>query len=274
MSTSEAPNKSSNIELEIADLSVELDCHHPKLAALIRQRYRDFASSRSTAGFFADVRWIGKVRQNALLDVQPYFTEGVLHYSAPGYEGTIDEKSSRGNLTLSSAQPIEEIDYFLRTVYALLAYAAGGVLIHAAGIVRGERAYLFFGHSGSGKTTVCQVSQNEHTILNDDLILLLPQDNGWRAYGTPFWNPTQVKPSSASAPVAAMYLLTQADHVFTKILPAGRGLASLIANVPVITQDPSRNQRILEILSNLQQMVPIFELYFLPDNSFWNAITI
>jgi len=264
---------SGSISVKIADLCVELNCHHAKLTALLRERYCDFSCSESTANMLIDIRWIGKDRQNALLDVNPDFVAGVLHFSAPGYEGFIDEKGGKGNLILSSMQPIEEIDYFVRAVFTLLAHAAGGVLLHAAGIVRGGQAYLFFGHSGSGKTTVCRVSQNQHTILNDDLILLLPQENEWQAYGTPFWNPTQIRPSAQTAPVAKMFQLKQAKRVFTQPLPAGRGVAALIANVPVITQDPERSQRLLSILSDIQQTISISELHFLPDNSFWNVIT-
>lgn len=263
----------SNVSLEIANLSVKLNCNHIKLANLLRERYQGFASSQQNTNVLVDIHWIGKDRQNALLDINPNFLEGVLFFSAPGYEGFINEKSGEGKLTLSSVQPIEEIDYFVRMVFALLAHAAGGVLLHTAGIIRDGQAYLFFGHSGSGKTTVCRVSQPEHQILNDDLILLLPQENRWRAYGTPFWNPTQVKPNASSAPVAALYLLTQADQVFTQSLPRGRSLAALISNVPIIPQDLSRNQRLLDTLSDLQQAVPISELHFLPDNSFWNVIT-
>jgi hypothetical protein len=168
---------------------------------------------------------------------------------------------------------VEDIDYYLRVAFALLAHAAGGVLMHTAGIVRGGSAYLFFGHSGSGKTTACKVSADKCKILNDDLILLLPQENMWHAYGTPFWNPTQIKPSNQSAPVAGMYQLIQSKEVFTKNMGQAQATAALIANVPVIPRDPIRSTRLLEILWQLQKNIPVSELHFLPDNSFWNVIS-
>ena len=68
----------------------------------------------------------------------------------------------------------EEVEYFLRVIYALLVFQAGGLLFHAAGIVRDGQCYLFFGHSGSGKTTVARLSSTD-LVLNDDLVVLIPR---------------------------------------------------------------------------------------------------
>jgi len=271
MNLSDTDKPRDQISLAIANFSIRLNCHHPQLSEVLRRRYQDFPPLQNTK-FDADVHWVGKQRQNALLDVSPEFRDGILYFSASGYEGFIDEQNGRGELTISSTQPVEEIDYYLRTVLALMAHAANGVLLHTAGIIRNSRAYLFFGHSGIGKTTVCQVSQADHIILNDDLILLLPLNHRWQAYGTPFWNPTQVQPSAQNAPVAGLFWLIQAPQVFTRPLGAAPALAALIANVPVIPQDPERSIALLEILAQIQRSIPISELHFLPDNSFWNVI--
>lgn len=182
-------------------------------------------------------------------------------------------KPGGGNLRLSSAQPVEDIDYFLRVVLALLVHQSGGVLMHTAGIIRNGHVYLFFGHSGSGKTTVCKASADDYTILNDDLILLVPQGKNWLAHGTPFWNPTQIKPANRNAPVAKMmYLLIQDTRVYTQKLAPGKATAALISNVPVIPQDKDRSAQLLKVLSQLQSNSPVYELHFLPDNSFWDVI--
>ena len=266
--------QSTNIlRLGVAHLCVELECSHNQLAEKLEQRYQKFISKDSEIIFKAKINWVGTDREDEFLDVEPQFYDGgFLDFEAEGYQGFIDEKNFYGNLKLSSSHPIANIDYFVRTIFAILAYSAGGVLLHTAGIVRDGFAYLFFGHSGSGKTTVCKVSQDDYAILNDDLVLLLPFENGWQAHGTPFWNPTQVQPNPLNAPVRKMYLLTQAKRVAVYPLPAGQALAVLIANVPVIPRDPARNPLLLDRLANIQQTISISELHFLPDNSFWDVI--
>jgi hypothetical protein len=257
--------------LSIANFRIQANCNHSQLAQKLRQRYHEFQTPQKP-NLRIDVQWMGTERSSSLLDTKTAFRNGVLAFSALGYQGFIDEKKGQGKLQLSSAHPVEDIDYYLRVAFALLANAAGGILMHTAGILRDKRAYLFFGHSGSGKTTVCQVSAEVHTILNDDLILLLPRKNSWRAYGTPFWNPTQIKPSNQSAPVVGMYHLIQSKKVYAQKMGEAQATAALIANVPVIPQDPMRSKQLLETLSQLQKTIPIFELHFLPDDSFWNVI--
>ncbi len=273
MSDSLSPlgENSHSFSLTVADFTVQVNCNHGKLAKIMRDRYRDFPARQATT-FTADIQWVGKERTSSLLDTNTDFQEDVLHFSAPGYQGFINEKTGQGQLRLSSAQPVEDIDYYLRVVFALLAHKFGGILMHTAGIIKDEHAHLFFGHSGSGKTTVCRVSADQFTILNDDLVLLMPQDQSWLAYGTPFWNPTQIKPTNQSAPVAGMYLLVQAPQVAIDKLAPGQAAAALISNVPVIPQDSFRSIKLLGILSEIQKCIPIYELSFLPDNTFWDVI--
>ena len=262
--------------LGIADFTLHVECNHYNLSEMLGLRYIDFPPGEKVT-FSAQIEFIGEERISSLLDTNTNFHDGILHFSAPGYQGFIDEKSRQGFLRLSSTQPVEDIDYFLRVSLALLAHQAGGILLHTAGIIRDGRAYLFFGHSGSGKTTVCKVSvqdksSTEFIVLNDDLILLCPQEKGWSAHGTPFWNPTQIRPTNRSAPVAGLYLLVQDNRVYTRELTSGQATAALMSNVPVIPQDSARSLHLLDKLSHLQKSIFVRELHFLPDNSFWDVV--
>ena len=69
-----------------------------------------------------------------------------------------------------------------------------------------------------------------------------------------------------------MYHLIQDKSVFLHELTPGLATASLLSNVPVIPQDPTRNKKLLDLLRSLQDHIPIYELHFLPDNSFWNIL--
>ena len=263
----------TSFTLQIAGLRVAVDCHHRKLASVLRERYRDFlAPENLLPDLRADIRWIGTARENALLEIDLRFEGGVLRFAAAGYTGMVDSALGSGELTLSSKQPVEEIDYYLRAVYALLAHSAGGVLLHAAGIARDGGVYLFLGPSGVGKTTLCRVSQPLATVLNDDLILLLPRGGTWQAYGTPFWNPTQVRPHPESAPLRATFKLVKSKQVAVRPMGAGQALATLAAGAPIITEDPTRAPRLLDTLAAVQQAAPMRELHFRPDASFWAVI--
>lgn len=265
--------KATPVTIEIAGLCVTIDCQHRKLAAMLQERYRNFlAKAGQIPDFHAKIRWTDTEGINTLRETSPCFNNGQLQIESPGCSGFVDIAKQNGQLTFSSGQPVEEIDYYLRMVYALLAHEKGGVLLHAAGVKTDSGAYLFLGPSGAGKTTVCKHSQAQYTILNDDLILLLPCEKRWQAYSTPFWNPTQVRPSTENAPVTALFWLVQSKQALTRPMRAGQALAALTAGAPIVSVDPGRIPRLLKILSAIQATTPMQALHFLPDPSFWEVI--
>jgi len=199
------------------------------------------------------------------------FRERILYLEDDDFRGVIDESSGRGQLEVKSSHPEDSVDYYLRAVYALMAFRAGGLLFHAAGIVRNHRAYLFYGHSGSGKTTVARLSPDS-LVLNDDLVLLLPHDGGWQVHATPFWNPSQVRPTRQSAPLVGVYRLVQSKDVFLRKMSTAQSLAELVSNVPIIPEDSSRSSELLSRGIRLLETVPAYQLHFLPDDSFWNVV--
>lgn len=276
MHTKSTPEKLFDFSLGIANFSLKVKCNHEKLVEKLTARYVAFPPGHANQ-FTAQINWVGTKRISSLLDTNTNFQNGILNFSAPGYQGYINEKAGVGFLELSSAYPIEDIDYFLRVALALIAHNADCVLMHTAGIIKNDNAYLFFGHSGSGKTTICQSSLNSssfgaYRILNDDLVLLQPHGKMWLAHGTPFWNPTQIKPSNQFAPIAGMYYLVQDKQVFTQKLSKSMAIAALLSNIPVIPQDTVRSIHMLNLLNRIQNSTPVYELHFLPDNSFWNVI--
>lgn len=188
-------------------------------------------------------------------------------FDLPGYRGTIDP-NSRADLVINSQRPVQGVDYFLRVVLSALAFRSGGLMLHAAGIVRNGRAYLFFGRSGSGKTTVARNSPDDQ-VLNDDLVILRPEEGSWQVFGTPFTNPTQAKPSAGSAPAAALFRLIQSPRVYLEPLTGARALAELVACVPVLNASPAPP---LERCRLLLLSVQAFDLHLRPDPSFWDAI--
>jgi hypothetical protein len=262
--------KNSSTTLSIANLAVSITCGNQELIEQLTRRYADFLSVGDTQ-FKAEIKWVDGQASSPFLDASPAFKEGTAYFDAPGYQGYIDLKAGMGQLSLASIRPLEDIDYFLRVVYAMLVFQAGGLLFHAAGIVRSGKAYLFFGHSGSGKTTVSRLSPKD-VILNDDLVLLVPEEAAWRVYSTPFWNPTQVRPSPQTAPLKGLYRLVQDRNVYLETMSPGQAVAETFASIPVISGDPSKAVDLLLRCRQLLSVVPVYRLHFLPDDSFWKFV--
>jgi len=237
----------------------------------LRARYERFLSTHPPH-LKAKVQVSSGRSATALSEQSMCFDRGVLRFVGSGSDGAVDVRRGYARLELSSADPASDIEYFLRVCMALLAFEQRALLLHAAGLVRHGRGYLFFGHSGSGKTTVARLSP-EAEVLNDDLVLLRWERRRWHVYGTPFWNPTQVRPAEMSrAPLWALFHLVQDAKVYRRPLPPAQALARLIANTPVIPADPGRLPRLLAFHQRLLADIPAYDLHFRSDPSFWRLI--
>ncbi|HEY1013906.1 MAG TPA: hypothetical protein VGE07_14440 [Herpetosiphonaceae bacterium] len=254
--------------LAVAGIPIELRCGDGALAGLLRERYADFPAA-GPPRLAATISLAGAARELPTLDQGISFAGGVARCAAPGYAGWIDAAAGEAGLDLSSRYPAEDCDYFVRMIYALLLFDAGGLLFHAAGLERGGRGYVFWGHSGSGKTTVARVSRGAR-VLNDDLVALLPVAGRWQVHATPFWNPSQVRPAgAASSPLAALCRLVQAPAVALEPMSPGQAVAEISASAPVISLDPGRLPTLLGRARRLAAEAPVWRLLFLPDDSFW-----
>ncbi|MFZ6030356.1 MAG: hypothetical protein ACOYYS_21820 [Chloroflexota bacterium] len=261
--------------LAIAHIHLEVCCASTVLADRLRQRYAAFAGA-AEPGLRVRVIWQHTLQlDDALPPVPPsdafVFEKGKLSFDTPGYRGEVDLAASDAWLSLNARSPLEGVEYFLRAIYALLLFEAGGVLLHGAGLVRDRRAYVFFGHSGSGKTTASRLSRGV-VVLNDDLVALLPDSGGWVVHATPFWNPTQVVPVRCAAPLAGLYRLVQDRCVWLEQISPGQAVAELAANIPVVSADASRSDRLVMRCAQLVRQIGVKRLHFLKDDSFWQAI--
>lgn len=260
------------VGLSIAEQGVVLSIPEPTLAALLRQRYHAFP-------LYAAPTLRVAVRSHEARATSSHDTEVRLHtqdmtvvLQAVGWKGGINTATGSGWLELQTATATEAVDYFLRVAYALLMLNCGGILFHAAGLVHNGKAYAFFGHSGSGKTTVARLSTNA-TVLNDDLVVLMPVAGGWTMWSTPFSNPTQVRPTNPGAvALHALFRLVQAPMVRLEPLSGAHALAEITASCPIVSGTVEYAGTLLERGGALLNAVPVYNLHFRRDATFWQAI--
>lgn len=184
--------------------------------------------------------------------------------------GTIEPSSRQASLMLGDVALLDSVEYFLRTVCALVAYRDGGLLVHGAGLAIDGQVLLFIGQSGSGKSTTVAMSPGA-LALGDDLILLRPDGAAWVAHGTPFWNRDALERGGQTAcgPLAGIYRLVQDRQVYLEEATTAAAAAELVANCPVVNGIVEWMPDLLGRCMQLAQVVPVRRLHFRKDDTFW-----
>jgi len=162
-------------------------------------------------------------------------------------------------------------DSFLRMLFTLILINERGLLLRASAISENGRVSVFFGPSGSGKTTVARLSTGR-TVLSDEMVIIKPHNGGYRVYGTPFRGEFSPDQSNARAPLGGLYLLKKDQMNSLILLDKVQALSNLYQCVPFFDDDSQLQSRVLDTCRTLVDAIPVYELHFLPDPSFWQVL--
>jgi len=164
------------------------------------------------------------------------------------------------------------LDSLLRMLLSWRLLPETGFLLHAATVVRNGKAYVFFGRSGAGKSTVASLSPSG-SVFTDEISLLKRLDGEWRAFGTPFWGDFRADGMNCSAPLAGVFRLLQAPENRVESLRPAELVKALLPCVLFFSSRVGDHQRLLEILAATSREVPGYNLQFQKNRSFWEAIS-
>lgn len=197
--------------------------------------------------------------------------DGRIDFESHYERGWLDRSAARGELTLRSDGDAEN---FLRVVYAWLVLERSGLLLHAAGVISNGKGYVFFGHSGSGKTTTARLSLTANkTVLSDDLVIITRRGEKFWLYGVPFRGDFPEAPRvNADAELAGMFTLVKDTEHRLESLAMPEALARLAACVPFVMAQPAQSNRVMETCAALAARVPVRAMHFRRDPGFWEVI--
>lgn len=181
-------------------------------------------------------------------------------FSEDHSSGIISHRSSdtflEGNLHSITLFPTDQI------LFSRVLANRQGCIIHSAGMVLDKRGLLFVGHSGAGKSTICQLLQHEGQILCDDRNIVRKVEGNWRLYGT--WSHGDIPTvSPASASLLAVIFLEQAEE--TKLVPIEdrREIVRLLPFYiikPLVTADWW--EKTFDLIGQIAREVPVYRLRF------------
>lgn len=187
------------------------------------------------------------------------------------------EPRLRGALWTNVAGGVRWTELFENYFRILVAYRlleAGGVLLHSAGLADDDGAWVFFGHSGAGKTTISRLGQaSGRRVLSDDINALHRDDGAVLVSKMPFAGDLGRTPGGFGAcRLRGLYRLEKSSGNRVSPLPAAQAVAALLSCAPFVNQDPYRVDALTDRLQDLVADVPVGTLAFDLSGRFWSAL--
>lgn len=155
---------------------------------------------------------------------------------------------------------------------AFIARQQWGLLIHSSCLLEQNRAYMFAGHSGAGKSTVVRLSR-PRPILSDEATIVKISDDGVVIYNSPFRSDTELPDISGTYPLTAIQILRQSPDNRRLRMAGMEGLQSILHRVFYWAHDPEETKKVFRMCKLLAEQVPVYELYFQKNNTFWEEIS-
>jgi hypothetical protein len=181
-----------------------------------------------------------------------------------------DPRAGRGRIR-QSPNPYA-IDSVLRIVHTLILAPRGGFLVHAASAIRHDRAFLFAGISGAGKTTISRLAPPDAVLLTDEISYVRREGDSYRACGTPFAGELARVGENQAAPLAVLFLLEKGSANRIEDLDKVTATRLLLRNILFFADDPELVKLVFRSVNEFVDRVPVRRLTFVPDGRVWEMI--
>jgi len=253
----------------IGDIPIFLQTDNDDFRRLIEDRYAGFVNPSAEPSCVLEVHLEPPSGRTAE-DVQISRSGSVWRIERGDFRAEFDTRSRRGWVR-QSPNPYS-LDAAMRIIHSLVLAEEGGFLVHAASGVRNDRAFVFAGLSGAGKTTMSRLAPADATLLTDEISYIRRSDNGYHAYGTPFAGELARVGTNLKAPLEALYFLEKGPD--NQIVPTRESDAAhaLIRNILFFAHDPHLVKRVFDAAIEFVSRVPVARLVFTPDEQAWELI--
>jgi hypothetical protein len=273
------------VTVKIGGIPILLQPSDPKFCDVLESRYESFATRNAPNA--TDINANVASRFEIHLDprgrasdedarVTREVTNGASfwHFRRGDFDATWDPRAGHGRIT-QCPNPYS-IDTVLRITHSLVLAEEGGFLLHAASAIRNDRAFLFAGVSGAGKTTISRLAPPDATVLTDEISYIRRTSNGgshsYTAFGTPFAGELARIGANTSAPLKTLYLLIQGPE--NRIAPISKidAARAIMRHVLFFAEEKDLVAKVFDSVLEFVSRVHVAQLIFTPDARAWELI--
>lgn len=175
-----------------------------------------------------------------------------------------DHGFARVRVHTGGKEPVLPMGYPLDQILMMHVLARRqGAILHAAGVLAGDRVYLLAGKSGAGKSTVSRLLAREPglKVLGDDRIILRWAEDGYTAHGTP-WPGEGGIAAPDKGRLAGIFFLEQSGNDQVLPLKEARAMERMVPIASIPWYMASDTERTLATCHGICRGVPAFVLRF------------
>jgi hypothetical protein len=261
------------IAVEIGGLPILLRTQDRIFRDMLVSRYAGFVGSASQPRFEFDVDLTAPSElpeSESEDDVRVEMRDGMWRLRRGDFRAHWDPRAGRGRIR-QSANPYS-IDSVLRIVHTLILAKEGGFLLHAASAVRNDRAFLFSGISGAGKTTIACLAPRDVIVLTDEISYIRRTQYGYRACGTPFAGELARVGENCSAQLSTLFFLVKGPQNKIEPVDAPEAARLLLRNILFFAEDAELVKMLFRSACEFVESVMVRRLTFVPDQRVWDLI--
>lgn len=156
----------------------------------------------------------------------------------------------------------DQFEILIRTIIQKFISKEGGIILHASSSEVKNRAQIFLGKSGTGKSTIVRILEKYSKPLSDDSIILKKDTKSFIFYQTPFTekNPN-IKKSLAKYDLGNFFILKKSNTNYVKKITGSKAIFNHLLKQLLTEKEDSGLQ--VNTLSELASKIDsIYYLYF------------
>jgi hypothetical protein len=156
----------------------------------------------------------------------------------------------------------------LKLLVTLLVIKAGGVPCHSSGVTNGKESLLFSGQPGAGKTTIALLLRDRWSIYNDELNIIMPRQNSYYTFSTPFTSPQKFSLCSyGSSPLKKIFFIKQDVRNYTKSISTKEKYFRLLTSAYTVPTSAFFGDLLMENCEKIVAAVPMAMLHFINNST-------
>lgn len=165
----------------------------------------------------------------------------------------------------------KRFNFYFKVIFGAFLVKNNGFLLHASVLLRKNRAFVFAGKVGVGKSTIVNLFP-EFERITDDAAILTIENNNLFVWGTPFQEKNPTVKANKKFRVKTIYFLSKSKRNKLVKLEKDEAIRRLMANCLVfkpkkLSQKKRLTKAILETSLNTVAEVPCYHLFFKKSRS-------